>query len=204
MNGYLLEKYQNNSIAVLGNGESRKPLDLDTLERPLIGCNAIHRDIICDHVVAVDRRMVREILDNPNYKNIPIYTREDWVKEFRSNINVRSVPKLPYEGKMKMDDPWHWNSGPFAILIACYLRPKKINLLGFDLYSKNSKLNNVYKNTTNYGSDKDKPVDPSHWLHQLKKIFDCFPEIVFCQWQTKDWTIPQVWQETKNLTIHNF
>ncbi len=166
-----------------------------------IGCNAIHRDHVCDKIVAVDRRMVMEIIENPSYKSIPVYTRPNWIDHFKKIPNITVVPELPYKGDQRWDDPWHWNSGPFAVLLACLENPKTINLLGFDLYSSDSKVNNVYKNTKNYDNSDRHAVDYSHWLHQLEKLFNCFPNIEFIQWQQENWQIPEKWINSKNLTF---
>jgi hypothetical protein len=200
VNGYLLDKSSQSEIWVLGNGESRKTLNLKELEYT-IGCNAVHREHVCNQIVAVDRRMVNEIISNPLYKDVPVYTRPDWVNNYKQYPNVGVVPSLPYTGTDRIDDPWHWNTGPFAILVACYMSPNKINLLGFDLYSTKNNLNNIYKDTQNYGKTTDRPVDHSYWVYHLKKIFDCFPSIEFVHWHTDDWVTPHEWLDTKNLTL---
>ena len=70
---------------VLGNGESRASLNLESFRNShtIIGCNAIHRDLLVDHLVCCDQRMVREVLENQNYKTIPIWVREEWYTFFR-------------------------------------------------------------------------------------------------------------------------
>ena len=70
--------------SVVGNGQSRQSIDLDRFKDWKIGCNAICRDSQCDEVVAVDRRMVAEILAL-NYKNT-IYTRPDWAESFKNPL----------------------------------------------------------------------------------------------------------------------
>ena len=202
MSGYHLDRSQTDNIWVIGNGESRKDVNLDTINGITIGCNAIHRDFVCDKIVAVDRRMVDEILKNPKYQNTPIYTRPQWVPQFNNYKNVTVVPELPYIGKLRSDDPWHWNSGPFAVLLGCLETAQTVNLLGFDLYSSQQKLNNLYKNTDNYGSSDCKPVDHSYWLHQLKQLFIAFPNKQFIQWQKMDWQMPECWMDSKNLTFN--
>ena len=199
--GCHLEKSSHNEIWVIGNGESRKNFNLNSLESFAIGCNAIHREYVCNEIVAVDRRMVREIVANPKYKNIKTYTRPNWVKEFSHNSNVTIVPELPYKGNLREDDPWHWNSGPFALLIACLKSPTTINLLGFDLYSPNHCLNNVYKDTDNYGKSTDHAIDHRYWVHQLYMLCTSFPKINFIQWQNKNWQIPSSWLSINNLTF---
>jgi len=203
VNGSHLDQSQQNEIWVLGNGESRTSIDVSKLPRPIIGCNAIHRDLICDFIVAVDKRMVDEIISNPSYRSIPIFTKPNWLSYYKHN-QVRSVPSLPYKGSSKADDPWHWTTGPYAVLLASNLNFKKINLVGFDLFGKNHRINNVYKDTKNYSSSTKLPVDHSHWIYQLPKIFECFPEKEYIQWNTKDWYIPDTWKNIKNLTFSFF
>jgi hypothetical protein len=201
VSGYHLVGSNPNNVWVIGNGESRKNLDLKSLKGTIIGCNAIHRDHVCDAVIAVDRRMVHEILKNPEYNQTPIFTRSDWMGQFKSFKNVHVLPDLPYSGSQRWDDPWHWNSGPFAVLIACLQNPAVINLVGFDLYGCDDKVNNLYKNTDNYDPETRNAIDNRHWLHQLKKLFDCFLGIEFIQWQKTDWRMPSDWSQSKNLTF---
>jgi hypothetical protein len=189
------------NISVIGNGQSRQSIDLDSFKDWKIGCNAICRDYICDEIVAVDRRMVAEILAL-NYKNI-IYTRPDWAENFKNPL-VKSLPDVPFTGPLKADIPFHWNSGPYAILLAARRSPKQINLIGFDLWGDSGKVNNIYKNTTNYSSVDSKPVDPTHWVHQIKKLCEFYNSIEFIQHQVIDWQIPQEWLSVKNLTIKYF
>lgn len=168
----------------------------------VIGCNAIHRDHVCDSIIAVDRRMVTEILNNPQYQNTTIYTRPNWIDQFKHYKNVQVVPSLPYTGNERWDDPWHWNSGPFAVLLGCLQQPKTINLLGFDLYGVDDRVNNLYKNTINYDRETHHAIDNSHWLHQLKKLFDHYIDIQFIQWQKENWLLPNKWSNSKNLTVN--
>jgi len=200
VNGCHLDKYSPSEIWVVGNGESRKSYELKSLGYT-IGCNAIHREFVCNQIVAVDRRMVNEIVANPLYKNVPVYTRPDWVNHYTQYPNVSVVPPLPYIGTDRIDDPWHWNTGPFAILVACYMKPKQVNLLGFDMYSASKQLNNIYKDTQNYGKATDKPVNHSYWIYHLKKIFDSFPDIEFTHWHNDDWVNPVEWMNIRNLTL---
>ena len=57
---------------VIGNGQSRQNVKLDKLQGSIVGCNALCRDFVADHLVCADRRMVREALttDSPR-----IYTQ---------------------------------------------------------------------------------------------------------------------------------
>ena len=93
---------------VFGNGESRTSINIDKLRYTKIGCNAIMRDYKMDHLICVDRKMVREAITTEYKSNV--YTRENWMDEFNA-VRVRTVPKLPYTGSERWDEPFQWGSG---------------------------------------------------------------------------------------------
>lgn len=190
-----------NDIWVVGNGISRQNYPLRKLQGKIIGCNAIHRDYVVDEIVAVDRRMVEEIRLNEKYRNTVIYTRQDWMTFYVDQTQIRPVPELPYKGLHKFDSPLHWNSGPYAVLLAVLKQPHTVNLLGFDLYGIGKTYNNLYMNTANYGKSGDRPVGHSFWIVQLAKLFELYPSINFVQWQKPNWQNPHQWKSFKNLTI---
>jgi hypothetical protein len=186
------------SAIVLGNGESRKHIDLNSFndQYTLIGCNAIHRDIIVDHLICCDHRMVREALKNSEIKRSQIYVRSNWYHYFRKilkNKNVKLLPDLPYQGNDRADRDEHWGSGPYAVLVAASLGFDSINLIGFDLYGINGRVNNIYKNTENYSADSKHAVDHSYWVYQISKIFDLFPNIQFSVYNKSSWEMPERW-----------
>ena len=195
---YLLDKLK---ITVIGNGQSREGFALNQISNFTIGCNAIHRDFTCDEFVAVDRRMVDEILRNEQADKKIIYTRDDWIDNYAKYKRVTALPKLPFTGVNKYDQPFHWNSGPYAILIAALKECTKIELIGFDLWSKTSFVNNIYKGTPNYAGAHDRRVTPDFWIIQLKNIFNHFKNIEFIQQQPDGWRIPEQWKEIENLTF---
>ena len=188
-------------IWAIGNGQSREGFALNQLKEFTIGCNAIHRDFTCDEYVAVDRRMVDEILRNEKNVGKPIYTRDDWIDQYRKRKQVHALPSLPFTGVNKSDQPFHWNSGPYAVLVAALKEPSKICLLGFDLYSKTSFVNNVYKGTPNYAGAHDRRVAPDFWIYQLGRLFEHYQNIEFIQLQPDNWRIPEAWKKINNLTI---
>lgn len=188
-------------IWVVGNGQSRQGVALNQLNSWIIGCNAVHRDHQCNELVAVDQRMVNEILLNEKNLSTPIYTRQDWSQEY-TDQRVRSLPELPFTGPNKADKPFHWNSGPYAVLLAALRSPDEVHLLGFDLWSKTGLVNNLYKGTPNYAKQESRKVSPDFWIYQLKKIFEYFDQINFIQHQTTDWETPSQWLSIKNLTFN--
>ena len=192
---------------VIGNGESRGEIELETCKKLglTVGCNAIVRDFHPHIVSAADQRMVEHVQQS-NFTG-KIFTRPDWnVKYF-----VDSFPDLPYQGDQREDNPWHWNSGPHAINIACQSRysgwfGKPTNLcflLGFDL-KQSDECNNIYKNTDGYD---DKVIDPRYWHYQLNKIFENYKKITFVWVAPENYTCADEWLSQENFfreTIDNF
>lgn len=177
-------------MVVIGNGESRIDIDLDRISSPKIGCNAVVREHFIDSVVCVDRKMLKECIQyNLNFSTC--YTRPH-LQLCNNNLQVATVPDLPYKGTQRWDDAVHWGSGPYAVLIASQLS-KQVKMLGFDLFSKNNKVNNCYKDTENYDASEKRAVDPRYWIHQISKVFECFPDVDFEIYQTPDWQLPEKW-----------
>lgn len=192
-------------VLVLGNGESRKNFTFQNTTSKLIGCNAVHRDTIVDHLICCDRRMVEEAILNPATDNTKIYVRPEWFKYFRKikkKKNICTVPDLPYTGVLKQDDPVHWGSGGYAVLLAATLEFEYITLIGFDLYPTNNLVNNLYKGTTNYSGADSRSIDYSFWVYQLAKVFKHYPENKFTIVNTSDWIMPREWQRD-NVTFKN-
>jgi len=184
---------------VIGNGESRSTLDLVTLSRDniTIGCNALHRDFTTDHLICCDARMIREALANTETANTKIYVRDSWYPTFRKiqkHKNINPLPSLPYQGNMRPDNPVHWGSGSYAVLLSALLA-KDIILVGFDLYGQQDRVNNIYKNTCNYDRDTSPAVDYSYWVYQISKVFDSFPDCNFTIMNNHYWSMPEEWQK---------
>jgi hypothetical protein len=192
------------SALVVGNGESRLVLDLSTFSQDtIIGCNALHRDITVSHLVCCDRKMVDEAIKNPNNIDTTIYTRPEWLSFYTKHSNVKSVPELPYKGTQRQDELWHWGSGPLSILLACVLEHNDVTIIGFDLWSADYRVNNVYKNTENYAGTESMAVDPSYWIYQIGKIFELYPNKKFTVISNR---IPPIWKfsHVTHLTINTF
>lgn len=179
-------------MLVIGNGESRKQVNLKNIKETKIGCNAIFRDTKVDHLLCVDKRMLVEALNTNYHKEAKIYTRKDlWIR-YRLEKNIRCVPDLPYASFERWDQPLHWGAGPYAVLLACKLSDD-IKLIGFDLYGKNGKVNNMYKDTENYSMSHKRAVDPSYWIHQIGVLFSLYTDKKFTIYQD-DWQLPKAWK----------
>ncbi len=192
---------------VIGNGESRLKFNwLEINFNNLVGCNAIHRDVTVDHLVCCDRRMVEEACENPKNKNSFIYVRPSNYHHFRKirkNKNIRELPDIPFHGEFKRDQPDHWGSGPYAVLVAAQNEDSEIILLGFDLYSNDGNINNVYKGTNNYNKPESKAVDHSYWVHQIAQVFRYYPDKKFTILNKNGWIMPKEWI-LDNVQFKNF
>ena len=182
---------------IIGNGESRKPFNLDLIHMSKIGCNAIFRDYHIPEIVCVDKRMVDEAILSD--KSFIIYTRHNWIERYKANTNVKLVPNLPYKELNRADEPFNWGSGPYAVLLGA-MKYQLCHLIGFDLHSKNSTVNNIYKDSLNYDPSDKRAVDPSYWIHQIGKIFELFPHVQFKVYNSPEWTLPKNW-EYSNVSL---
>lgn len=183
---------------VIGNGESRQDIDIAQLDGKVIGCNAIMRDYHVDSLVCVDRRMVSEALERKvNEQDTYIYTRQNWFNSYPQTKKLRIVPDLPYAGSERADEPFHWGSGPYAVLLAAkQSKNDTVRLLGFDLYSETNTVNNIYKDTPHYDASSKRPVDPRYWVHQIGKVFECYTKVKFIVYAQTDWVLPKVWKKS--------
>ena len=189
-------------MLVIGNGESRQHVDLKSLEYTKIGCNAILRDTKVDHLVCVDKPMLVEAVNTRYHNAAKIYTRRNLFVQHRLEKNIRMVPDLPYAGSERPDDPVHWGSGPYAVLLAAKLATDDVHLLGFDLYSTDNKVNNIYKDTANYSLAHKSAVDPRYWIYQIGKVFECFSDTQFVIHQADNWQLPKAWKYS-NVSLDN-
>ena len=75
-------------VFCIGNGESRKGFDLESLRKhgTIYGCNAIYRDFMPDVLTGVDHGIMHEIYHAGVAQQIPCFFR-DWTK----------VPSMTYE-----------------------------------------------------------------------------------------------------------
>jgi hypothetical protein len=197
-----------NAVLVLGNGESRSNIDFKKYQGkiPLVGCNAIHRDLTVDHLICCDHRMIIESLKNPETKKSLIYVREEWYHTYRKllkNKNIRQLPAIPNPSNNRADCSENWGSGTYAHLIASMLTAENIFLFGFDLYGNRNLVNNAYKGTDNYGKINSRAVDPSYWIYQSAKIFQQFKNKKYYIVNFNHWIMPDSWK-LPNIEFYSF
>ena len=175
---------------VLGNGESRKGIDINDLKEKgtVFACNAVYRTHRPDFLVAVDPKMIMEIAEGDYMINNKVY----------SNFNAQ------YNKNQKILDHCNWfkpslgwSSGPTALRLALDLGFKDIYILGFDYQGhkvgSGFKLNNMFGDTRNYKRKKDEATFYGNWMNQTKRCLQDFPDAKFHR------VIPKGWFQPKDL-----
>lgn len=191
-----MENHQNRQLNsshktafVLGNGLSRqeinaaKLLDLGVV----YGCNAQYREFNPDYLIAVDVKMVNEIIDSGYNKENSVWTNPN--KGVKSNTSINFFS--PHKG---------WSSGPTALWFSATNSHKKIYILGFDFQGINGKFNNVYADTFNYKRSQDAATYYGNWLNQTEKVVSQFKTIEFVRVIQPENFIPDKLQKMSNLS----
>lgn len=151
---------------VLGNGKSRLNLNLQELKKHglVFGCNALYREFDPDHLIAVDVKMINEIIAAEYHKTHSVWTNPNKGINCKTNINFFS----PHKG---------WSSGPTALWFASSLHYKNIYIFGFDYQGSDGKFNNVYANTFNYKKSTDTATFFGNWLNQTERTIKEYKNI---------------------------
>jgi len=179
MDNHLQKPKQHNRAFVLGNGTSRsavnptKLLDLGTV----YGCNAQYREYEPDYLIAVDVKMVNEIISSGYHKNNQVWTNPNKGISSKNSINFFN----PHKG---------WSSGPTALWFAANNGHKEIYILGFDYQGIEGKFNNIYANTYNYKKSTDAATFFGNWLNQTEKVIKEFKNIKFYRVIEKQGFVP--------------
>ena len=178
---------------VLGNGESRRGIDIDDLKEKgtVFACNGVYRTHRPHYLISVDPKMILEIAESDYMLHNKVY----------SNFNAQ------YNKHQKIMDHCNWfkpslgwSSGPTALRMACDHGFKEIYILGFDYqgHSENNKrqrfkFNNIFKDTRNYKKSNDEATFYGNWMNQTKRCLQDFKDVKFHR------VIPKGWFQPKDL-----
>lgn len=125
---------------VIGNGLSRKNIDLTKLPPTTWGCNALYRDFTPDFLVASDKAMQAEIKESKYYIDNVCYFQD--IKPRLEHPNIRYWKQHKKSAN---------NSGVAAIYHALKANNTTIYLLGFDIINPQKAAHwNIYNQTRNY------------------------------------------------------
>ena len=142
--------------------------------------------------------MAEEAVNNPHTKDTEIYVRDHWhhyFRKIRKNKNINLLPTVPTKGELKKDQAEHWGSGGYAVLLAAVLGHQEVAMIGFDLYSIDHSVNNIYKGTVNYARVGSQAVDHSYWVYQIQSVFMYYPNTTFVIYNRPDWIMPPEWRK---------
>jgi len=159
-----------NTAFVMGNGTSRKHFDVEKLRGKgnIYACNAVYRNFEPDVLIAVDPKMVHEIVADGYHHNHVVWTNyNNGYKEY-TNLNYFQ----PSKG---------WSSGPTALAKAADDKHKTIYILGFDYMGLNGgkKFNNLFADTNNYKKSKEPATYYGNWLRQTESVIRTNTDIQF-------------------------
>ena len=130
---------------VVGNGESRKRIGLNLFRRDeweIYGCNALYREFSPDHLIILDEEMRKEFEYNTHKAGRAVNLPERESSLYGKIENIHFLDDIPeYEPMM--------SAGCMAIQVAMRDH-KEIDIIGFDLETRDGLINNVYKDSPQY------------------------------------------------------
>jgi hypothetical protein len=173
---------------VLGNGKSRLRLNHFNLSShgTVYACNAIYREFEPDHLIAVDVKMVNEIIASGYHKKHAVWTNPNKGISSKKGLNFFN----PHRG---------WSSGPTALRFAAERGHRQIYIFGFDYEGIKGKFNNVYADTYNYKKSTDTATYHGNWLNQTERTIRDFKNISFIKVNLEDGFVPDKLRGQKNL-----
>ena len=130
------------------------------------GCNAQYREFEPHYLIAVDVKMVNEIIEAGYHKKHQLWTNPNKGIQTKHSVNFFS----PHKG---------WSSGPTALWFAATQEHRTIYIFGFDYQGIDGKFNNVYANTFNYKKSTDAATYHGNWLSQTEKVIKEFRHTQF-------------------------
>jgi hypothetical protein len=159
---------QNEPAFVLGNGRSRLVLDAPSLLQhgTVYACNAVYREFDPDYLIAVDVKMVNEIVASGYHRTHSVWTNPNKGINDKQFLNYFN----PHKG---------WSSGPTALNFSCERGHKEVFIFGFDFEGINGHFNNVYADTYNYKRSDDVATYHGNWLAQTEKTIRDYRRIQF-------------------------
>ena len=147
---------------VVGNGLSRKELDLEKVTRYyksnptqkmksfVIGCNYIYKEFSPDIIIAQDTKVLLNMVkDNVDIPVVAPLLKYNWARNVGGkNLNKFFCLRFPTYSMTR------WNSGDLAVYVACLLGFKDIKLIAFDggassMYRKDDGVSFVRQVETN-------------------------------------------------------
>lgn len=181
---------------VLGNGTSRKGLNLSQLNKfgKIYGCNALYREYSPDYLVAVDVKMILEINSKKYQMEHEVWTNPN--KQYRG-----------FEGFNYFQPSKGWSSGPTALWLASTHGHDTIYILGFDYVGlpdekgNFNKVNNLYAGTQNYKKQGEAATYYGNWERQTASTINGHGQVQYIRIVEDDnQFVPKHLQKCNNLS----
>lgn len=181
-------------ITVIGNGESRKNIDISKIKGVTVGCNAIYLHESVDYICAMDKFWRDKIVKETK---IPLISRLHNMA-FQTTLELFDGEwqntKCPYRG---------YCSGISALdYMASIHRGENIFLIGFDFGYKGDKVNHVYKDTPNHPTADKKAQNEDIFLKQCIETVKRYPKNNF-YWVTDSDFLIKI-KELKKISIEDY
>jgi len=183
---------------VVGNGTSRQHLDLNKLKGKgtIYACNAVYRDFNPDVLIAVDPKMIHEIVASGYHNNNAVWTNYNNSYKEYNNLNY-------------FDPSKGWSSGPTALYKASKDNHETVYILGFDYMGlkDGKRFNNVFADTQNYKKSAEPATYYGNWLRQTETTIKAHPHIQYIRLiNTGDFCPTQLntYENFRNITYSQF
>ena len=175
---------------VVGNGVSRKPIDLNQLKSKgkTYGCNALFREYSPDYLVAVDVKMIIEIQNARYQHSNEVWTNPNKLYHQMTGFNFFN----PTKG---------WSSGPTALHLASIHNNNEIYILGFDYkgLGEDNRVNNIYVDTNNYKKSHEVATYHGNWERQTYSVIFNNPDKRYIRVLGENNFIPRQFTKLNNL-----
>lgn len=183
---------------VLGNGTSRKSIDLNQLKSngTVYGCNALYREFEPDYLIAVDTKMILEINKSGYQHSHEVWTNPNRAYDKMNGFNFFN----PSKG---------WSSGPTALWLASQHQNETIYILGFDYMGVDDgkKFNNIFADTMNYKKSTDSATFFGNWMRQTANVVQTNPKKRYIRVIDNKGYIPKdlrKFDNLKHITVEEF
>ena len=160
----------------IGNGETRLKFDLGNLTRhkggllavdrlQSYGCNALYRDFAPDFLVINSDDIINEVTTTDYCDNHIVYANAENLLKHPGKFYL--IPQNPY-----------FDSGALAAYMACFDGHKKVYLIGYDQYTAEEPVNNIYKDTPGY-LPSTATQNAEYFAKTLSQVIDLYPDVDF-------------------------
>jgi len=149
---------------IIGNGLSRKGIDLKLLKGTTYGCNWLYTEFKPDVLVATDNPISTHIQSSGYSKQHKFYTR----KVYAGSGALKLRPQFK-----------NWASGPNAVQLGVSDKHRTIVLLGFDFGSTGATFNNMFAGTQFYKQSNSTSTYSGNWKTQIEAIININKNIEF-------------------------